>query len=167
MKTLLRWMLVASLAVSCRALSANDTSRAERILDEILAADHAGDVERVMACYTESPMLLPPNEAAVAGRDAIRARYIGAFTRYRFEFGGSADEAHVAGDTGWMRGETHGTLVSKSGGENLSAHDRFLAILERARDGKWRIARLMWSPLDAAPASHGTASADSESEQRR
>ena len=142
-------LLLSTLAAACSALpsTGHDISPVQRALAEIIAADNAGDIERVMACYSPSPMLMPPNEDVVDGRDAVRARYELAFANFRFEFEGAAFETRVEGDLGWIRGETRGRLVSKGGGGDIAAHDKFLMTLERDGAGHWRIARLMWSPV--------------------
>jgi len=126
-----------------------DAMSAQDVLAQIIAADNAGDVERVMACYSPTPMLMPPNEGVVEGREAVRARYAMAFENYRFEFTGVERETHASGNVAWMRGETRGRLVSKTGGEDVAAHDKFLMTLERDGAGHWHIARLMWSPAEA------------------
>lgn len=44
---------------------AADIKAVQRALDDIILADHAGDLAGVMATYAEDAMLLPPNGATV------------------------------------------------------------------------------------------------------
>ena len=126
--------------------SDDDSAPLRETLDAILAADNAGDIERVMACYADDPLWLPPDGGVVAGREAIRARYAAAFARQRFELSGRVAEARAAGGIGWVRGETLGRLVPRDGAAPATVHDQYVALLVRD-DGRWRIARLMWGPI--------------------
>jgi ketosteroid isomerase-like protein len=55
-------------------------------------------------------------------------------------------ETIVSGNWAWQRGEVSGTLVMKDGATQ-AAHDRYLMVLV-LEAGRWRVARLMWQPLE-------------------
>ena len=144
---------VAVVGLACLSACVSFSSDAPKepgagdMLERILAADNSGDVEAVMKCYSSDPVLMPPDDQPVVGRERVRERYAAGFERYRFEFGGQTFETRAGGAVAWSRGETQGKLWPKDGGQVLEVHDKFLMILERGVDGEWRIARLMWSPV--------------------
>ena len=119
----------------------------QRLLDDIMAADHAGDVERAVSFYTENAILLPPTSPEVVGREAIRAHYVGAFGRFKLNLTATVLEARTCGHWGVARGTVQGTLAEKPEGANRDVHDKFVGIIDRGADGTWRFARLMWSPV--------------------
>ena len=53
-----------------------------RLLDDLMAADNAGDVDRAVGYYTADALLLPPTDPEIAGREKIRAHYVGAFGHF-------------------------------------------------------------------------------------
>jgi uncharacterized protein (TIGR02246 family) len=120
-----------------------------KLLDEIMAADNAGDLDRVMAAYTENAILIPPGAADIAGVAAIRKHYTGAFEKLKLDLAATADEIRVADKWAVVRGRVTGTIVPKAGGDPTKAHDKFMAVAEQGADGRWRMARIMWSTFPA------------------
>ena len=118
-----------------------------------LEAYNAGDVEKIVAMYTEEGVLMPPHAAVANGRAAIRA-FLTTDTAGAKAAGiklmPGAATAGVAGDTGWESGSY--TVVDASGatvdgGSYLS--------VSRKVDGKWLYIRDTYNsdrPLPPAPA---------------
>ncbi|NIP56737.1 MAG: hypothetical protein GWM92_01350, partial [Gemmatimonadetes bacterium] len=53
----------------------SDSAAVRAVAEEIIRADNAADLSRVMALYSDTAMLLPPDGAPVRVRGAIRPRY--------------------------------------------------------------------------------------------
>jgi hypothetical protein len=95
-------------ALGSATLSAEDDVRA--VADEIIAADNARDLNAVLRLYEVDAVLLPPNEQAVVGRDAIRPRYEALFRSMAPAIISKIDEVHVAGEWAFIRGSNAGEM---------------------------------------------------------
>jgi uncharacterized protein (TIGR02246 family) len=100
-----------------------------------LEAYNAGDVEKIVALYTEDAMLMPPHAPVANGHAAIRA-FLTADTAGAKAAGvklvPGASTAGVAGDTGWESGSYTITNVS---GATLDSGS-YLSV-SRKSNGKW------------------------------
>lgn len=114
------------------------------VVEGIIAADNAGDLERVLGYYADDAMLLPPNEEPIRGKAAIRPRYEGLFQAFLPEIVGDIDELQVAGEWAFVRGRNRGRLTPRAGGEPRTLNDVYLMLLRRDEGGSWRIAHLIW-----------------------
>ena len=119
----------------------------QRLLREIMAADNAGDLDRVMTHYTDDAVLLPPKGPKIIGRHAIRAHYAEAFEALTLSMSATVDTLRSAGDWATVEGEVSGTITEKATGSKKEAHDRFLGIVVRGDDA-WRFSRLSWAPVE-------------------
>jgi ketosteroid isomerase-like protein len=110
----------------------------------IVAADNRRDIEAVMGYYARDAVLMPPNEAPVAGRDLIRPRYEGLFAAFTPEIVPRVDEACVDGGIGFVRGHNGGRLIPRATGEPRVLDDGFLMLLRLEPGGRWKISHLIW-----------------------
>jgi uncharacterized protein (TIGR02246 family) len=139
---------VLALVLLAAAACAKDPAaeRAVRaVADGIVAADNARDLEGVMASYAEDAILMPPGEAPVQGRAAIRPRYEALFRDFDPAIEPHVEEVCVSGGVAWVRGRNGGRLVPRGGdGTARELDDVYLMLLARGDDGAWRIGHLMW-----------------------
>lgn len=133
---------VATLSSADRAaISANGTAW--------LKAVRAADWGAVAATYTSDAMLMPPNEPAVSGRDAIR-RWFAAFPPLvsmdieETEVGGCCDVAYVRG--------TYRLAIAPPGAGTIRETGKYIEIRCKQADGTWLKLRDMFS--SDAPAPH-------------
>jgi uncharacterized protein (TIGR02246 family) len=154
----LRALFLASLLVLCgrtaigtrfgRAAQADlpaDLAGIRVVTSGIIAADNTGDATAVIRFYADDAVLLPPNDAPVVGRDAIRARYEEGFRHFRFAISSSSEETHVFGDWAFDRGTTAGKTIPKTDEPSRPIHDKYVMILHLEPGGAWKIARLIWN----------------------
>jgi uncharacterized protein (TIGR02246 family) len=122
-----------------------------------LSAYNAGDVEKIVALYTEDAVLMPPHAAVATGHAAIRA-FLTTDTAAAKAAGvklvPGAATAGVAGDTGWESGSY--TIADASGATVESGS--YLSVARKS-NGKWLYIRDTYNsdrPLPApAPAAAG------------
>ena len=133
-----------------------DTAADEAALKAVTAAwleaYNAGDVEKIVAMYTEDAVLMPPHAAVATGHAAIRA-FLTADTAAAKAAGvklaPGTGTAGVAGDTGWESGSytaTDATGATVDSGSYLS--------VSRKMNGKWLYVRDTYNsdrPLPAPP----------------
>ena len=113
-------------------------------------AYNSGDVETIVAKYSDNAVIMPPGAPAAAGRDAIR-EYLTKDSAAAKAAGVSlaisdGDEAGVSGDLAWHSG---GYTVSDASGAAVDSGS-YLETLQDI-DGKWLVIRDIWNS-DRAPA---------------
>lgn len=135
-----------ALAAACRATGPRAEEGPELVFARLLAADSAGDAEAAAACYTDEAVLVPPDRAPVAGREAIQAHYASLFEHTTRELSSKTEIGRVAGTLAWHVGRTFGAAVDRETQERTLFEDRYTAILELCPDGRWRVAALTWAP---------------------
>ncbi len=127
--------------------SSADVAAVGKVLAGIVAADNAGDLDAVMGFYADDAILLPPNDAAVRGKEVIRSRYEEGFRHFRFDIVFSSEETQVFGDWAFIRGTIQGRTVPKGTEPSRKLNDKYIMVLRRQKDG-WKIARLIWNGSD-------------------
>jgi len=157
---------VLLLGVSCRPAqpsteSVTDMARQTEDIAAIkqLAEDwHAGwlasDAAALVALYADDPVLMPQNQPAVIGRDAIRSLYQSVFEDFTVTGGGELLEVEVAGDRGYFWSAYTLTATPRAGGESIADIGKSVFIVRRQPDSSWKIARLI-ANSDQPPASGG------------
>ena len=128
-----------------RVTDAGARRQIEALVARLLAADNAGDADRVAECYTDDVVFLPPGETPLVGKGTINERYRKLFERTRLEIGGDLEEVTIDGNLAFGRGWTAGRAVPRADGPTSTIRDQFLMVFQRGTDGQWRIARLVWN----------------------
>ncbi len=129
----------------------DESAAIQSVLQRILVADNAGDIEGILACYTDDAVLLPPASKPLVGKELVRERYKVIFGASTLEVRAEVDEIGFDGDLAIVRGTTLGKATLKDakdkqpGEATREVKDSFVMILRRER-GEWRVARLMWHP---------------------
>ena len=122
---------------------AEDVTAIKRLTEDWHNGWLAGDAEALGDLYTDDPVLMPQNQPAVIGKEAIHSLYQSVFDEYTVDGGGELLEVEVAGDWAFYRSTYTLTATPKAGGEPLEDTGKALFIVRRQPDGAWKIARLM------------------------
>jgi len=131
--------------------AAADLAAIETLLEQVRQADMSGDVEGLLACYTDDVVSMPPDLPAMVGKDALRTYYQEAFSQLSIEaLEMTAEETHLAGDWAFSRGKFEET-IAPSGGDVFDLVGKYLFIFHREADGSWKIARLIGNMDGPAP----------------
>jgi uncharacterized protein (TIGR02246 family) len=135
--------------------AAPDTTQREasvtRAVERLIAADNSRDIHRVMLCYTDDVVWVPPDGEPLAGKEAIRPRYQALFSTYILDLTVEFDEVRADRELAFVRGRTGGKLTPLEGGAPKIVDDRFVALLRREPAG-WRVSHLIWTPRTGAAA---------------
>lgn len=115
------------------------------VIADLIAADNAGDIERVLELYADTVVWLPPDGEELVGETSIRLRYARLFRDFRPAIELEILETIQAGGLGVVRGRTHGYLQSYRSESTVFVDDKFLAVLA-CREQRWLITHLAWSP---------------------
>ena len=115
------------------------------LIQEYAAAFSAGDVARLLACYTEDAVRMPPAAPAYTGRAAFEEGFRKKFEQFSYQLTWPAEEIVMA--AGWAFHQR--TYISKltpvAGGEVIEGSGKAVAILQKQPDNSWKIAREIWN----------------------
>jgi uncharacterized protein (TIGR02246 family) len=113
----------------------------EASISEFVKAYNEGNLERVLAYYTED--LIKVRQGGPAETKAETAKRVaGVFDKFRSRVDVNNDEIRVSGEMAYTRGSFRVTLTPKAGGETQVIERRYLEIW-RKENGRWRVARTM------------------------
>jgi len=120
-----------------------DLDAIHALMEQVTQADMSGDVEGLLASYTDDVVSMPPDLPVMVGKDALRAYYQEVFSQLSIEnLEMTADETHVAGDWAFSRGRFEET-VTPAAGDAFDVVGKYLFIFHREADGSWKVARLI------------------------
>jgi uncharacterized protein (TIGR02246 family) len=113
------------------------------LFDRVLAAASAGDLEGLMACFTDDAIWMFGDRWTDVDKAGATEAYRGFLDWARpapDNYTISIDEIGVAGGWAYVRSTHRGQVVKRDGGA-VEQGSRHLSILQRQADGTWRIAR--------------------------
>lgn len=120
-----------------------DLAAIEALLENVQQADMNGDIDGLLASYTDDIVSMPPDRPTIVGKAALRSYYEEAYAQLSIEaLAMTPEETHVAGDWAFSRGKFEETVVPV-GGEPFDVIGKFLFVYHREADGSWKIARLI------------------------
>ncbi|MEE9207618.1 MAG: DUF4440 domain-containing protein [Gemmatimonadota bacterium] len=111
----------------------------------------AGDVDGMMSNYVEDAVEMPPNEPALTGKGAIRARHEMFRDQYVIRLDNPSDETMVVGDVAILRGSYDITLEPREDGPVIRDNGKYLVTWLRQADGAWLAAHEIWNTDNPLP----------------
>jgi len=128
-----------------------DVEAINSLRDEFIGLDNASDAAGLASLYTNDAVLMPPNQAAVTGNQAIESWFQTTFDQFTTEFTVASEELEVVGDWAFDWGAYMTALTPKAGGEPTEDRGKYIVILRKQVDGSWRIARDIWNSDNPPP----------------
>lgn len=116
-----------------------------QLRESYMRTQDASDVDGCVSHWDDDDVLLPPNEPAVKGKEALRSWYQSIFDEFRIAFKVSFDEIQVTGSWSFARGAYSGRLIPTGGGEPIEEEGKYLEIHRQQLDGSWKFACHMWN----------------------
>lgn len=113
-------------------------------LNSVIEADNRGDIEAVMGQYTDDAILMPPGNATISGKEAIRKNYVTIFESSTLQLYPVVQEIIQSDKLTVIRGTIRGSVTAKSNKAITPVNDKFLMVLSN-RSSAWKISRLIWS----------------------
>ena len=114
----------------------------------------AGDADLLLSLYADDPVLLPQDQPAVFGKEAIRSLYLPVLKEYDFNSESRLMEIEASGDWGYIWSAYTLTATPKAGGKPMKSAGKSVFIVKRKPGGVWKIARLI-DNSDGASTNHG------------
>ena len=136
-----------------RGISVNDKSGIEREIFSYFGAFGKGDIDAIMAHYSEDAVFMPAGLPTVAGKANIRAAYVETLKHVRILPGGQsvAEDAFINGPLAWVRTDSRAAVLNPATGQKVDGHFREVFLL-RKTNGNWKIWRYMFNMIEPAPA---------------
>jgi uncharacterized protein (TIGR02246 family) len=103
----------------------------------------AGDADLLVSLYGDEPVVLPQDQPAVFGKDAIRTLYRSLLKEYDIKSEGKLVEVEASGDWGYFWSTYTLTATPKAGGQPIRSTGKSVFIVRRGPGGAWKIARLI------------------------
>ena len=106
----------------------------------------ANDAGALFAYVADDVVMMPPREAPVRGKAAMRAWYAGFLSQFRTSSLILTDREVFVGD-GWAveAGAFEWGLAPAAGGETTVDRGHYMQVWKAQPDGQWRFAREIWN----------------------
>src|SRR5689334_12720135 len=165
--TFLLIALVLSLLTACQqqATTMTDTRSADEATLKNLDAEWskaagAKDVDKTASYYSDDAIVLPPNMAAINGKQGARAMWQGMFSVPGFGGGWKVSKVEVArsADLGYLTG-TYELSERDAKGKPMTDRGKYLEVWKKQADGTWKCVVDMFNsdlPSDAGEESKPT-----------
>ena len=144
---------LAGLAKDC-ALPAAEAAKAREVSNAYGQAWLKNDPKAILDTLTSDAVLMPPGIAPISGMEEIKKFWwpVGGPATTITGFQTQIDEVGGCGDTAFVRGRSQFTFTSEENGKTTThtSSNKYLMILKRQADGRWRIFRRMWNPQPKA-----------------
>ncbi len=103
----------------------------------------AGDADLLLSLWGPNPVVLPQEQPAVVGKNAIRRAYQAVLKEFDIKSKGKVVEVEASGDLGYIWSTYELTATPKAGGKPIQSAGKSLFLVKRQPAGAWKIARLM------------------------
>ena len=111
---------------------------------DFAAALNKKDAAAAANCYFEDATILPPNEAPVSGRGNIQKYWEGAIAEGAFDVAVATLSTGSNGDFGYEIGRFQ-MSVKDSTGKVTTERGKYIELLKRDKDGKWKSTHGIWN----------------------
>ncbi len=121
--------------------------------NRLLAALRADAPDSLMALMAEDVVIMPPNEAVLRGKAAVRAWYEQFVTQLRTSSLTITNrEVLIGGDWATEVAGFEWALVPVAGGAPVMDRGSYIQVWHREPDGRWRFSREVWNATSPVPA---------------
>lgn len=138
--------------------SAKDATSKRSAFETTTAAFHqalrTNDSVAFLSYVSDDVLMMPPGEAAVRGKNALRDWYRGFLSQYSTSSLNLSDREVFVGDEFAVElGSYEWGLTPAAGGAPVVDRGNYMQVWKPQSDGQWRFAREIWnSSVPAAPA---------------
>jgi len=144
-------VVAIALILGCMSAFADDADKSIRAAVKAMEAGVlAGDADKTVAMYAADATLMPPNEPAVKGIDAIRKWFGGMLAAGKVKLDINVDDVLVSGDLAVERGNWALNMVPNGATTAVTDRGKYIVVWQK-RDGKWQAVNDIFNS-DVAPA---------------
>ena len=158
MRNILVAFAIAVLCIACgqrstqpATSSANADSGAHLAHESYVKAINSNSLDQLLGMLTEDVVMMPPQEAAIVGKAAVRPWLEGYLKAFKTHWEKPVQEFIVSGEWAFERYTFKSTDTPLTGGPVVEDTGWGLVIYHHDADGKWRVARDAWGPDHPPP----------------
>lgn len=154
-----RWIVVAIAGAALQACASkaeppaqagqanteNDVAAINAAQDRELAMAATGNADSMATVVTSDAELMPPNEPAVHGLDAVKKWAETMFSQASVSGRYTSSDVTVSGDLAVARFTGELTITPKAGGAPVTERIKGIHVMKRQPDGSWKIAQDVWN----------------------
>ena len=126
-------------------LSAADEQSIRDVLGDFDMAFSDEDLQAVLGHYSSDVVHLPPDEPAVIGLTAVRARDSIYVANNDVQLNSVVEEIDGVGDHAFARYTYTESWTPLAGGDATTVNGKGVALLRRAPDGSWELTHWVWN----------------------
>ncbi|MBI1401375.1 SgcJ/EcaC family oxidoreductase [Hyphomonas sp.] len=150
MKNIVTAGLIAGALAASSGASAQTIEQESAAIEQVLAtyetALNGKDTDTIMSLYTDDGVFMPQHSPPQAGKDAVRAAYVGVFDAITLDIEFIVDEIEpVSPDWAFARTRSEGTVTINATGQSAPEANQEMFLFHRSADRTWRIARYIFS----------------------
>jgi len=153
------WLSIAALSLALggcngtKAPSRAATADVERATAAFHEALRTNDTETFLSFVADDVVMVPPGEAPVRGKDALRAWYATFLSQYRTSSLTLGDRELFVGEGFAVEmGSFEWGLTPAAGGAPVLDHGHYMQVWKQRPDGQWRFEREIWNSSGPASA---------------
>ena len=146
-------MVLAACAPASQEPASGGQPETEAVVEAIedLEAQYAfaidlGDLEAILALYSDGGAHMVPNQPAVIGKSAIRTLWEERFEQNDYQSTATVEGVRVSGDLAVSRSTINGKTTPKDGSEPNTFNLKALTVYERQSDGSWKRVWSIYNP---------------------
>lgn len=107
---------------------------------------NAGDVDGIIALYSDEGVFMPQHSQPQVGKEAVREAYIQVFNNIDLDIVFEIDEVEqLSKEWGFARTRSKGTTTILANGSRVAEGNQELFLLKKDSSGNWKIARYIFS----------------------
>lgn len=109
-------------------------------------AVNKGDLDSLLATYTQNAIQVAPNEPAIVGAQAIRNRAEGNHAIYNYELSSNIEDIQVSGKLATLRASFSETMSLKSDpSDSNTTTGIWVLLFHQQDDSSWKIYTEIWN----------------------
>jgi ketosteroid isomerase-like protein len=128
-----------------QANTEKDIAAINAVQDREIALVATGSPDSLITVVTSDGELMPPNEPAVRGHDALKKWAEAMFSQGSLSGRYTSSDVTVSGDLAVVRYTGELTMTPKSGGAPVTERMKGIHVMKRQPDGTWKIAQDVWN----------------------
>jgi uncharacterized protein (TIGR02246 family) len=128
-----------------QANNEKDVAAINAVQDREIAVASMGNADSVAMVGTDDAVLMPPDEPAVHGRDAMKKWAETMFSQASLSGRYTSSDVTVSGDLAVVRYTGELTMTPKAGGAPVTERIKGIHVMKRQPDGTWKIAQDVWN----------------------
>ncbi len=139
-------LLTAALITGCQTSTTADEEALRETIEAWDAAYNSRDADAMAAQYAEDALRMNANEAALRGREAIRAGFVEEWESglWGSDTQGVLRDVHMSGDLAMARG-TWTATNNPTDEEPFQDHGNWMTLYRRSANGSWKMVWDIWN----------------------